>query len=63
MPERQSFEDVLLLERLRTAVARLNPAVPPDAREDAIKQVLRLNSPELIAKMKHYIVEYWNSKL
>ncbi|MFC1510655.1 type I restriction endonuclease subunit R [Candidatus Omnitrophota bacterium] len=46
--ERESFEDVLLLERLRTAVARINPAVPRDQQEDAIKQILRLNSPELI---------------
>ncbi|MDW7777379.1 MAG: type I restriction endonuclease, partial [Methanosarcinales archaeon] len=48
-PERNRFEDVLLLERLRKAVARINPAIPPDAREDAIKQIQRLNSPELIA--------------
>ncbi len=48
-PERQSFEDVLLLERLRTAVGRINPGIPADAREDAIKQIQRLNSPELIA--------------
>ena len=48
-PERQSFEDVLLLERLRTAVGRINPEIPADVREDAIKQIQRLNSPELIA--------------
>lgn len=47
-PERQSFEDVMLLERLRKAVGRINPTIPPDAREDAIKQIQRLNSPELI---------------
>ncbi|MDY0387533.1 MAG: type I restriction endonuclease subunit R [Methanolobus sp.] len=47
-PERNSFEDVLLLERLRTAVARINPDIPVDAREDAIRQLQRLNSPELI---------------
>lgn len=47
-PERQSFDDVILLDRLRSAVARINPTVPIDAREDAIKQILRLNSPELI---------------
>jgi type I restriction enzyme R subunit len=47
-PERQSFEDVLLLERLQTAVGRINPSIPADTREDAIKQILRLNSPELI---------------
>ncbi|CAK0749800.1 type I restriction enzyme, R subunit [Gammaproteobacteria bacterium] len=48
-PERTSFEDVLFLEKLKTAVARINPTVPADAREDAIKQIQRLISPELIA--------------
>jgi len=48
-PERQSFEDVWLLERLQTAVCRINPSIPADIREDAIKQILRLNSPELLA--------------
>ncbi len=48
-PERSSFEDVLLPERLRNAVGRINPTIPADAREDAIKQIQRLNSPELIA--------------
>ena len=48
-PERKLFEDVLLLERLRTAVRRINPTLPEDIREDAIKQIQRLNSPELIA--------------
>ncbi len=48
-PERERFEDVVLLERLRSAVARINPTIPADTREEAIKQVQRLNSPELIA--------------
>ena len=48
-PERESFEDVLLLERLHSAISRLNPNIPPAVREDALKQILRLNSPELIA--------------
>jgi type I restriction enzyme R subunit len=48
-PERQSFEDVLLMDRLKTAVGRINPSIPADIREDAIKQIQRLNSPELIA--------------
>ncbi|MDR4499570.1 MAG: type I restriction endonuclease [Candidatus Scalindua sp.] len=47
-PERVSFEDVLLIERLQTAVGRINPEIPEDIREEAIKQLLRLNSPELI---------------
>nr|QNO49294.1 hypothetical protein ANJBEOKM_00034 [Methanosarcinales archaeon ANME-2c ERB4] len=48
-PERNRFEDVLLLERLRKAVGRINHSIPEDVREDAIKQIQRLNSPELIA--------------
>ncbi|MFY1112619.1 MAG: type I restriction endonuclease, partial [Methanosarcinaceae archaeon] len=48
-PERDRFEDVLLLERLRKAIGRINPGIPADAREDAIRQVQRLNSPELIS--------------
>ncbi|NOR49352.1 MAG: HsdR family type I site-specific deoxyribonuclease, partial [Methanosarcinaceae archaeon] len=48
-PERNNFEDVILLERLRKAVGRINPEIPADVREDAIKQIQRLNSPELIA--------------
>jgi len=45
---RKSFEDVLLPERLQTAVGRINPGITADAREDAIRQIQRLNSPELI---------------
>jgi type I restriction enzyme, R subunit len=48
-PGRQSFEEVLLLDKLRRAVARINPTIPADAREDAIKQIQRITSPELIA--------------
>jgi len=48
-PERDFFEDVLLLECLRTNVGHINPGIPNNVREDAIKQLLRLNSPELIA--------------
>lgn len=47
-PERTSFEDVLLRERLISAVGRINPAIPADARKDAIKQIERLSSPDLI---------------
>lgn len=53
-PERERFEDVLLLERLRSAVARINPSIPLDVREEAIKQIQRLNSPELIANNESF---------
>jgi len=48
-PERSLFEDVLLLKRLEKAVGKINPGIPAEVREDAIKQIQRLNSPELIA--------------
>jgi len=46
---RYSYEDVLLLDRLRKAVERINPTIPEEARKDAIKQIQRLNLPDLIA--------------
>ena len=30
-PERQSYEDVLLTERLQNAIRRINPTVPADS--------------------------------
>lgn len=44
-PERASYRDVLLIMRLRTAIARLNPQIPLAAREDALRQVLELGVP------------------
>ena len=48
-PERESFADVLLLGRLRSAVARINPTLPPAALDEAIKSIQRISSPELLA--------------
>lgn len=44
-PERKSYADVVLVNRLRDAIDRLNPGVPYDAREEALKKVLRTESP------------------
>ena len=38
-PERKSYEETLLLERLRTAIHTLNPAVPKDIRDEALRMV------------------------
>lgn len=47
--ERGDLREVVLQGRLRGAVAKLNPSVSEDAREDAIKKVLNLaSSPHLI---------------
>jgi len=47
--ERNSFEDVLLINKLKSAVDRINPTIPAEAREDAIKQIQRISSPDLTA--------------
>ncbi|MDD4236845.1 MAG: type I restriction endonuclease, partial [Bacteroidales bacterium] len=48
-PERENYQQVLLLNRLKTAIKRINPKIPADAQDDAIKEILRINSPDLIA--------------
>jgi len=48
-PERQTFADVILLERLRAAAKRINPNMSADVIEDAVRQIQRFNSPELLA--------------
>ncbi len=48
-PERESFADVLLLNRLRIAVTRINPTLPTAALDEAIKTIQRISSPELLA--------------
>jgi len=45
--ERDSFGDVVLAGRLREAIWRLNPAIPEEAREDALRKVLRVGVPSL----------------
>ena len=45
--ERDSFGDVVLVGRLRDAVARLNPHIPAEAREEAVRKVLRPDTPGL----------------
>jgi type I site-specific restriction-modification system R (restriction) subunit len=42
---RESFGEVVLVGRLREAIQRLNPEIPEDAREDAMRKVLRLATP------------------
>lgn len=44
-PWRANFNQVLLLDQLRDAIARLNPSVPLVAREDALAQVVNLDTP------------------
>jgi type I restriction enzyme, R subunit len=46
MPERE-YNEVVLKNRLQEAIAKLNPTIPYEAQEEALRKVLRSDSPEL----------------
>lgn len=49
-PERKSYSDVILEKRLKTAIERINPNIPNEAKEDAFKKVIQVvnSSPNLV---------------
>ncbi len=47
-PQRHSFDEVLLIDTLQTAIARLNPSLPTAAQDDAFNKIQRIDSTELI---------------
>jgi type I restriction enzyme, R subunit len=46
--ERENYEQIILINRLRKAISVLNPNIPIDAQEQALQKVLRIFSPELL---------------
>jgi type I restriction enzyme R subunit len=54
MPERSNYTQVILIARLRSAIARLNPLVPLVAREDALQRVLNLDTPMLLSANRQF---------
>jgi type I restriction enzyme R subunit len=46
-PERESFGHVLLLDRLRQALARINPHVPAEALDEVVRRLLRPTSLDI----------------
>ncbi|HWA09865.1 MAG TPA: type I restriction endonuclease subunit R [Opitutaceae bacterium] len=54
--ERESFGEVVLVGRLREAIARLNPRIPAEAREDALRKVLRVATPSLVGTNRQFHV-------
>ena len=45
--ERSSFGDVVLVARLREAIQRLNPLIPEEAQDEAMRKVLRPDTPSV----------------
>lgn len=52
-PERQ-YNEVVLVTRLRDAIDKLNPTLSQDAKEDALKKVLRTESPNALINNEHF---------
>lgn len=52
-PERQ-YNEVVLQNRLRDAIDKLNPSITQDAKEDALKKVLRTESPNALINNKTF---------
>src|SRR5881409_826853 len=48
--ERADYGQVVLERRLRDALARLNPALPPEAIDDAFRKLTRPEGPTLEAR-------------
>jgi type I restriction enzyme R subunit len=59
-PERASYGDVVLVGRLRAAIARLNPGLPEEVRASVLAKVLQAETPSLIEenrRLHRYLVE------
>lgn len=53
-PERSSYEEILLTNRIVEAVQRINPTIPTAAQEEAIKEIQRIHSPELLTNNERF---------
>ena len=51
---RSDFDDVLLSSRLSDAVDRINPTISLEARQEAIKEISRIHSPELLSNNERF---------
>ncbi len=52
--ERADYHEVVLAERLRDAVARLNPHLPATAHDEAVRKALLAESPSLVANNRTF---------
>src|SRR6266571_7850320 len=52
--ERSNYSEVILANRLRAALARINPRIPATALEEAVRKVTRANSPSLLENNRQF---------
>jgi type I restriction enzyme, R subunit len=59
-PERASYGDVILAGRVKAAIARLNPHLKADTREDVFRKILQSETPSLTEenrRLHRYLIE------
>src|SRR5213594_1494956 len=55
-----NYRDVILERRLRQALVRLNPDLPPEALDDAYRKLTRADAPSLVERNRvihHMLVD------
>src|SRR5208283_1794309 len=52
--ERSSYGEVVLPKRLREALVRINSHIPPEAIEDAVRKLLRTESPSQVENNRRF---------
>lgn len=52
--ERDDFRQVLLTGRTQDAIARINPTIPYDARDEALRKLTRAEATSLIGNNRHF---------
>lgn len=58
--ERTSYGDVLLIDRLRSAITRLNPNLTPEELADALSKVIQSETPSVVhenRRLRKFMVE------
>jgi type I restriction enzyme R subunit len=52
--ERDSYSEVILKDRLRTALSQINPDVPAVGIDEAVKKLLMTDSPDLLVNNRNF---------
>ena len=52
--EREDYGQVVLFGRLQTALENINPTIPPDAINDAVRKIIRTESPSLVENNRRF---------
>ena len=52
--ERSSYKDVVLVDRLRSALSRINPHLPYSAIDDALRQIISPNLPGMVQTNRQF---------